>query len=112
MASFPEPAGESTPPTPRLDTGLDILDAWADAADDKEKETVYPALFATIDCSLFRTYTVIDDQHEKSEFYVLLSRGLVIKMRMNAIDSFGLVYIGTRTGTPGLANDQGTDRAA
>jgi hypothetical protein len=64
------------------------------------------------DRSLLRTYRVVDDGLELTEFFVLLADGLVIKMRVHSFDSFGLTYIGPREGASGLAGNHGTGLAA
>jgi len=106
-----EPIGNVDQPRFRMDTGLDVLEAWADHATQQELDAVYAALFAMADRSLLRTYRVIDDGLELSEFFVLLPDDLVIKMRAHCFDSFGIVYIGPRAGATGLAGGHGTGLA-
>jgi hypothetical protein len=103
-----EPAGSVNHPLIRMDTGIDVLEKWTETATHREKYTVYPALFAMTERSLLRTYRVIDDEVELSEFFVLLPHDLVIKMRVHSLDSFGLVYIGPRAGAPGLSDEHDT----
>jgi hypothetical protein len=91
-----DPIGNVDQPRFRMDTGIDVLETWADDAAQDEKDAVYAALFAMADRSLLRTYRVVDDGMELSEFFVLLRDGLVIKMRVHCFDSFGVVYIGPR----------------
>ena len=79
-----------------------MLEKWAADATPRNKEAVYAALFATTDRSLFKTHEVIDDEYRLNEFFVLLGDDVVIKMRANSYDSFGLVYIGPRANAPGL----------
>lgn len=107
-----EPAGSVNHPRVRMDTGVDVLETWTNDATQREKNTVYAALFAMTERSLLRAYRVVDDEVELSEFFVLLPDDLVIKMRVHSFDSFGLVYIGPRAGAPGLNSDRGTDMAA
>jgi hypothetical protein len=97
-----EPAGSVNHPRVRMDTGIDVLETWADGATQRDKNTVHAALFAMTERRLLRTYQVIDDEVELSEFFVLLPDDLVVKMRVHSFDSFGLVYIGPRVGAPGL----------
>lgn len=97
-----EPAGRVNHPRVRLDTGIDVLETWTDGATQREKNAVYAALFAMTERVLVRTYQVIDDDVELSEFFVMLRDDLVIKMRVHSFDSFGLVYIGPCAGAPGL----------
>ncbi|HEX6354685.1 DUF6235 family protein [Actinophytocola sp.] len=87
-----------------METGIEVLEKWADDATPRDKDVVYAALFATTDRSLFRTHDVLDDEYRLNEFFVLLEGDVVIKMRVNGYDSFGLVYIGPRTNAPGLTS--------
>jgi uncharacterized protein DUF6235 len=107
-----EPVGRVNQPRLRLDTGLDVLDAWADHANNEEKTLVYAALFAMSDRTLLRTYRIVEDEYELSEFFVLLANDLVIKMRVHSFDSFGLTYIGQHTNTPGTNEDHNRGMAA
>jgi hypothetical protein len=106
-----EPIGGTDHPRFRMNTGLHILHEWADGATAHEKKVVYEALFAMTDRSLLRHYRIVDDERELSEFYVLLRGGLVIKMRVHSVDSFGLVYIGPRENVPGLTDSHSDDGA-
>ncbi|HWM07016.1 MAG TPA: DUF6235 family protein [Actinophytocola sp.] len=78
----------------RLDTGLDVLQRWADTAGQSKKNAIYKALFAMLDGSLFRTYRIVDDFQRPSELYVIVKDDLVLKIRINCFDSFGIVHIG------------------
>src|SRR5262245_23054127 len=100
----PEPVGSVNQPRLRMDTGLEVLDRWAEGANHKEKNAVYAALFAMTDRTLLRTYRIIEDEYELSEFFVLLADGVVLKMRVHSFDSFGIVYVGPHTKAPGLKN--------
>jgi hypothetical protein len=83
-------------PQSRLDTGIDVLEKWADGATVREKNAVYDALCAMTDHTLFRSHRVIDDVTRLSEFFVLLPDDLVLKLRVHCFDSYGIVYIGPR----------------
>lgn len=96
-----EPVGSVNHPRIRLDTGLHVLDRWARHASAEEKATVYAALFAMTDRTLLHRYQIVDDEVELSEFLVLLSNDLVLKMRVHSFDSFGVVYVGPRGDAPG-----------
>ncbi|MBB4909346.1 DUF6235 family protein [Actinophytocola algeriensis] len=82
----------------RLETGLEVLDDWAGNAPQAHKNAVYKALFAMLDGSLFRTYRVVDDFQRPAELYVIVRDDLVVKIRINCFDSFGIVHIGPPTG--------------
>jgi Family of unknown function (DUF6235) len=78
----------------RLETGIEVLEDWAETASQSKKNAVYRALFAMIDGSLFRTYRVVDDFQRSNELYVIVKDDLVMKIRVNCFDSFGVVGIG------------------
>jgi hypothetical protein len=78
----------------RLETGLDVLDEWAETASQGQKNAVYKALFAMLDGSIFRTYRIVDDFQRPSELFVIVKNDLMMKIRINCFDSFGIVSIG------------------
>lgn len=90
-----EPVGRVNHPPVRLDTGVDVLESWAAAAAEHEKELVYGALFAMAGRVLLREYEIVEDEVELSQFAVLLP-GLVLRMRMHSFDSYGIVAIEPR----------------
>jgi hypothetical protein len=96
-----EPISSVNQPRLRMDTGLDVLDRWAEHAGNEEKTTIYAALFAMTDRTLLSAYRTVEDEHELSEFFVLLPGKLVLKMRVHSFDSFGVVYVGPRANAPG-----------
>lgn len=78
----------------RLETGLDVLDEWSSSANQSQKNAVHKALFAMLDGTLFRTYRVVDDYQRPSELFVIVKDDLVMKIRINCFDSFGIVHLG------------------
>ncbi|MGB3442430.1 MAG: DUF6235 family protein [Actinophytocola sp.] len=78
----------------RLETGLEVLDDWSETASQSQKNVIHKALFAMVDGSLFRTYRVIDDYQRPNELFVVVKDDLVMKIRVNCFDSFGVVHIG------------------
>lgn len=90
-----EPAGRVNHPSIRLDTGTEVLERWAATAAEHEKTLVYAALFAMADRVLPRSYDIVEDEFELSQFAVLLP-GLVLRMRMHSFDSYGIVAIESR----------------
>ena len=78
----------------RMDNGLDVLDVWAETAGQSRKNAIYKALFAMQDGSLFRTYRVIDDFQHPNEVFVIVKDNLVMKIRINCVDSFDVMAIG------------------
>jgi hypothetical protein len=81
----------------RLETGLEVLDDWSESASQSQKNVVHKALFAMLDGTLFRTYRVVDDYQRPSELFVIVKDDLVMKIRINCFDSFGIVHIGPPT---------------
>jgi hypothetical protein len=77
----------------RMETGLEVLDHWAETATETDKEAVYTAMFAMIDGTLFKSYRIVDDFQHLSELYVLVNDDLAVKIRINSFDSFGIVHI-------------------
>jgi hypothetical protein len=84
----------------RLETGLDVLDEWSQTAGQSRKNAVYQALFAMQDGSLFRRYRIIDDFQRPNELFVIVKDDLVVKIRVNCFDSFGIVHIGQPGSSP------------
>lgn len=78
----------------RMETGLDVLEDWAETANPRERNAVYKALFAMQDGSLFRTYRVIDDFQRPNELFAIVTNDLVMKIRVNCVDSFSVTAIG------------------
>ncbi|GAB1511523.1 DUF6235 family protein [Actinophytocola sp. KF-1] len=78
----------------RLETGHDVLDTWAETTSPHQRNAVYQALFAMVDGTLFRTYRVVDDFQRPAELFVFVRDDLVLKIRINCFDSFGIVHIG------------------
>lgn len=101
-----EPTNDVGRPHSRMDTGVEVLEEWANSATQREKDAVYSALCAMTDHTLFRTHRVIDDPNRLSEFFVLLPDDLVVKIRVHCFDSYGIVYIGPRTDAPGVSGHQ------
>lgn len=80
----------------RMETGLEVLDKWSETARQSDLNAVYKALFAMLDGSLFRTYRIVDDFQRPNELYVIVRDNLVLKIRINCFDSFGIVQVGPR----------------
>jgi hypothetical protein len=78
----------------RLETGLELLDSWAETAGQVEKNAVYRVLFAVADASVCQTYKVLDDHQRPNEFAILVRADLVLEIRLHGSDSFGIRYLG------------------
>jgi hypothetical protein len=77
----------------RFETGHEVLEAWAETANQTRKNAVYKALFALVDGSLFRHYRVIEDFQRLNEVTVVLREDMTMRIRINCFDSFGIVSI-------------------
>lgn len=84
----------------RMETGLEVLESWAETASQSKKNSVYKALFAMLDGSLFRTYRIVDDFQRPNELFVIVKDDLMVKIRVNCFDSFGIVHIGQPGSSP------------
>jgi hypothetical protein len=94
----------------RLDTGLALLEQWAATASQTQKNSVYKALFAVTDGSVFRNYIVFDDRDHTREFTVMVKEDLVVKICILDVDAFAIRYIGAVNSSPNV--DLGIDRIA
>jgi hypothetical protein len=84
---------EATGPRFRLDTGLALLEQWAATANQIHKNSIYKALFAVTDGTVFRNYIVFDDGASR-EFSVMVKEDLIMKICIEDFDTFGIRYIG------------------
>jgi len=90
-----EPTNQVNHPTCfRLETGIEVIEEWAETASQARRNVVYEALFAMVDRSLFSRYRVVDDYRRPNEFFVIVKDDLAMKIRVNCYDSFGVVGIG------------------
>ena len=96
------PAGGSRPSQFSITSGLDLLEDWAAEATQPEKNTVYPVLYAVADKTVDTEYTVVDDPASPLDFFVLAKNDLVVKIRIEAVGSFAILYIGPSDGAPGF----------
>ena len=97
MSTQREPASLHRPRL-RLQSGWNLVDTWAAAADQVEKNAVHEALINVPDGAVFRTHPIIDDRDRPQEFFVLVRHDLVIKVRTPDLDSFDILYIGPPVG--------------
>jgi uncharacterized protein DUF6235 len=102
MAVPIEPAKVPASALFRLTSGLGVLDEWSRTATQAEKNVVNDALLAIVDKSVFTEYIVIDDPRKALQFFVLVKCYLTIKVRVNSLNSFGIVYVGPTSSAPGL----------
>jgi uncharacterized protein DUF6235 len=107
MDDFQHENGTGTTSTHfRMDSGAEVLTAWGENAGQAHKNAVYRILFSVLDGSLFRTHNLIEGFAVPSEFFVVLKHDLVVKLRVHAHNSFGIVYIGPWDRAPGVAPER------
>jgi hypothetical protein len=86
----------------QLTSGWDLLTDWSETASPTRKNAVYGALFSMLDRTLFSTHQVIDDPQRPAQFFVAIKDNLVLKLRVNGLDSFDVLYVGTWEDAPGF----------
>jgi 4'-phosphopantetheinyl transferase EntD len=91
-----EPIGV-TGPRLRLVDGLTVLERWAETANQSHKNSVYKALFAVTDGSVFQKYVVFSDRSD--EIAVMVKADLVVSIAIHHPDTFAISYIGA-VGSP------------
>jgi hypothetical protein len=101
MSAFLVPAN-GRPSSFTVTSGLDLLDEWSTRATQSQKNIVYAIIFAVADRTVFADYNVIDDVENHMEFFVLAKNDLIVKIRIDGFDSFGILYIGPSCTAPGL----------
>jgi len=78
----------------QLRSGWDVLAEWADTASQSRKNAVYAALFSMVDRTIFATHHVVGDPARPNELYVAIKDDLVLKTRVNGLDSFDVLHVG------------------
>lgn len=96
------PADASRPSTFTVTDGLDLFDEWSARATQAQKNIIHRVLFSVADNSVFYSYPVIDDVANHMEYFVLAKNDLAVKIRIDAIDAFSILYIGPSVDAPGL----------
>lgn len=100
MSVSPVPA--SRPSRFTVTCGLDLLDEWSAHATQAQKNIVHRVIFSVADKSVFTDYVVVDDVENHMEFFVLAKSDLAVKIRIDGLDSFGILYIGPSSDVEGL----------
>jgi hypothetical protein len=79
----------------RLGTGLEVFDAWNATAAEADLKALGDALFAIVERTVYSQYPVIDDSANARELVVVVRDDLGIRVRLEDVDKFGIVFIGT-----------------
>jgi hypothetical protein len=82
----------------RLVAGLTVLDQWSEGALQCERNSLYKALFAVADGSVFVAYEIMVDNTKPYNFMIRVKEDLVAKIRMPRIDAFAILGIGPHVG--------------
>jgi hypothetical protein len=101
MSAFLGPAS-ARPSSFTVTAGLELLDQWSAHATQAQKNIVSRVIFAVADKTVFADYDVIDDAENHMEFFVLAKNDLIVKIRIDGFDCFGILYIGPSCTAPGL----------
>lgn len=86
----------------QLRDGWDVLAEWSESAGQSRKNAVHAALFSMLDRTLFGRYQVVDDDQRPCEFFVAVKDDLVLKLRVDDLTSFEVLYVGTWENAPGF----------
>jgi hypothetical protein len=79
----------------QLIAGVELLDTWAEAASQIERNAVYEALFSVSDGSAFLVYDVFGDSRDPGNFILLVKADLVLKVMIRPAESaFEIRYVG------------------
>ncbi|MFD9893995.1 DUF6235 family protein [Amycolatopsis sp. NPDC059027] len=79
----------------QLTSGIEILEEWAQAASQADRNVIYEALFSIADGSAFLVYDIFGDGRNPHNFVIVVKRNLVIKFNMRRSESsFELIYVG------------------
>lgn len=79
----------------RLGSGIDVLNAWTDAASNADVTAVADALFSIVERTVYLDYPVIDDSTVARELVVVVRDDLAIRVRLDDVEKFGIVFIGS-----------------
>ena len=79
----------------QLIAGVELLDTWAEAASQVERNALYEALFSVSDGSAFLVYDVFGDSRDPGNFILLVKADLALKVMIRpAEQAFEIRYVG------------------
>jgi len=90
----------------QLNAGLDVLDSWSKTASQAARNTLYRALFAVTDGSVFRFFQTSSHRARPDEVTIYLRADLVVTISQTEADLFDIAYIGPLDGVPGNVRDR------
>lgn len=79
----------------RLASGTDVLNTWTDAASVADITALSDALFSIVERTVYRDYPVIDDSTIARELVVVVRDDLAMRIRLDDVEKFGIIYIGS-----------------
>lgn len=86
----------------QLNAGLEVLETWSETATQSARNTLYRALFAVTDGSVFRFFQTSSHRARPDEVTIYLRADLVVTISQTEPDLFDIAYIGPLDGAPGL----------
>ena len=101
----------------QLNAGLDVLDTWSETATQAARNSLYRALFAVTDGSVFRFFQTSSHRARPDEVTIYLRADLVVTISQSLrsehqaqsqteADLFDIAYIGPLDGSPGAVRDR------
>jgi hypothetical protein len=88
-----------------LNAGLDLLEEWSETASQAARNTVYGALFAVADGSLFTSFQTVSYDDQPSELAICLRDDLVVTISRTEPGFFDIAFIGAPELAPSLSLD-------
>jgi hypothetical protein len=85
----------------QLNAGLEVLDTWSETATQAARNTLYRALFAVTDGSVFQFFQTSSHRARPDEVTIYLRADLVVTISQTEADLFDIAYIGPLDGAPG-----------
>jgi hypothetical protein len=89
----------------QLNAGLDLLNEWSETATQAARNTVYSALFAVTDGSVFSSFQTVSHHDRPSELVICLRDDLVVTISLTEPGFFDVAFIGLPELAPSLALD-------
>lgn len=96
----------------RLGSGMDVLNDWTETASIRDTNAVAAALFAVVERSVYRDYPVVDDSEVARELVVVVRDDLAMRIRLDDVEKFGIVFIGSPAAAIELRRPSANDTAA
>lgn len=96
----------------RLGSGIDVLNAWSETATAADTAAVADALFSVVERAVYYAYPVIDDSTVARELVVVVRDNLAVRIRLDDVEKFGIVFIGSPAAALELRKTPASESAA